>query len=257
MLHGGYPKAIDEYYKRNRIPAELYSDVASLLITDSIRAGLDPENLKRVLEFLLEPIRLSGLLELEKAPITGRDREDRPKGKFGLRDYLDYLRTTWSFFFPYPEEGKSGSCIPNYKEKRKVYVLDPFIYHALYSYINNVPDPFTKSQEMINDASFKGRLVESVVASHLLLSQQLFEHVPDVNYDRVLMYRRMNSGGEIDFILCISKAGTHYRFVIESKYRKTPSHAIPEKGKIVLTRDTLGERNGIVFIPTSLFLLLF
>ncbi len=258
LLHGGYPRAIDEYYKSNRIPAEFYSDVANLLITDSAKAGLDPENLKRVLEFLLEPKRLSGLLDLEKAPIIGRDSEGRPKGKFGLKDYLDYLRTTWCFFFPYPEEGKSGSCIPNYREKRKVYVLDPFIYHALYSYIiNNIPDPFTKSQEMVKNTSFRGQLIESVIASHLLLSQQLFEHVPDVNYDRVLMYRRVNSEGEIDFILCITKAGTHYRFVIESKYRRTPTHITPMKGKIILTKDILDVRKEMTYIPVSLFLLLF
>ena len=258
LIHGGYPKAIDEYYKNNYISKEFYSDVAELLVKDSEKAGLDPENLKRVLAYLLEPKRLAGPLDLQKPEVIGRDEEARPKGRFGLRNYLDYLRTTWTFFFAYPEEGKSGSCKPNYQGQPKNYILDPFIYHALYSYLNNIPDPFEYSKKMINVPSFKGRLVESVVAAHLLLAQQLFEHVPSVEYEKVLMYRpTREETQEADFILCIMKGDTQYRFVIESKYRRIPSHVVPEEGKIVLTKDTLKARNGVAYIPIPLFLMLF
>ena len=147
LIHGGYPKAIDEYYKNDYISKEFYSDVAELLIKDSEKAGLDPENVKRVLAYLLEPKRLAGPLDLRRPEIIGRDEEARPKGRFRLRDYLDYLRTTWTFFFAYPEEGRSPSCNPNYQGHPKNYILDPFIYHALYSYFNNIPDPFGYSKK--------------------------------------------------------------------------------------------------------------
>lgn len=258
LIHGGYPKAIDEYYKNGCIDKKFYSDVAELLIKDSGKAGLDPENLKRVLVYLLEPKRLAGLLDLHKPEVVGRDEEARPKGRFGLRNYLDYLRTTWTFFLAYPEEGESGSCKPNYQGQPKNYVLDPFVYHALYSYLNNIPDPFEHSKKMVNDQSFKGRLVESVIAAHLLLAQQFFEHVASVEYEKVLMYRpAKGEERETDFVLCIVKGNTQYRFVIESKYRKTPSHVIPKTGKIVLTKDRLEERNGVVYVPAPLFLMLF
>ena len=258
LIHGGYPKAIDEYYRNNYISREFYSDVAELLVKDSEKASLDPENLKRVLAFLLEPKRLAGPLDLHKPEIIGRDEEAKPKGRFGLRGYLDYLRTTWTFFFAYPEEGESGSCKPNYQGQPKNYILDPFIYHALYSYLNNIPNPFEYSKKIVNDPGFRGQLVESIVAAHLLLAQQLFEHIASVEYEKVLMYRpRREERQEVDFILCIVKGDNRYRFVIESKYRRTPSHVSPEEGKIVLTRDTLGERNRVVYIPISLFLMLF
>ena len=258
LLHGGYPKAIDEYYKNGYIGKKFYSDLAELLIKDSIKAKLDPENLKRVLTFLLEPERISGLLDLSKPNVIGRDEDARPKGRFGLRKYLDYLRTTWTFFFAYPEEGKSGSCRPNYQGKPKNYVLDPFVYHALYSYVNNIADPFEYSRKAVANENFRGCLVESVVAAHLLLAQQLFEHVTDINYEKVLMYKPGNEKKrETDFILCIVKGGNEYRFIIESKYRKTPAHVIPEKGKIILTYDKLEEKKDLVYIPVSLFLILF
>ncbi len=73
----------------------------------------------------------------------------------GLRAYIEYLKTTWSFFFSYREQGKSGICTPNLQENAKNYMLDPFIYHALYSYLRNVPDPFNTSKELVGDTDFK------------------------------------------------------------------------------------------------------
>lgn len=257
LIYGGYMKAINEYHKKGTIDRGFYSEVAELLLNDSAKAGLDPENLHRVLLRLTEQNMLSGLLNLAKPEIIGQDEEARPKGRFSLRDYLTYLRTTWTFFFAYPEEGKTPSCKPNYQGPLKNYVLDPFIYHSLYPYLNNIPDPFSHSNEMLHDDGFKGKLVESVVASHLLLAQQLFEHMPSVEYDKVLMYKPGTISGEIDFILCLMKENKQYRFQIESKYRNIPSHIQPEKGKIILTKDILEERKNMVYIPVSLFLLLF
>ncbi|RLG01620.1 MAG: ATP-binding protein [Thaumarchaeota archaeon] len=258
LLHGGYSKAIDEYNKNDEINASLYSDIASLLINDSKAAGLDPENIRRVLEILINPSRLSGPLDLSKLEIIGRDEDAKPKSRFGMRDYIDYLRTTWTFFFSYPEEGKSESCRPNYREQPKCYVLDPFLYHSIYCYLNNISDPFNNSKKLLNNSTFKGLLVESVVASHLLLSQQLFAHVPNVEYDRVLMYKKRSEvNKEIDFVLCLTRGTKQYRFIIESKYRKSMPHMSHENGKIVLTKEVLEVRDGCVHIPVSLFLLLF
>jgi hypothetical protein len=260
LIHGGYPRAINEYHRTGKISSDFYSDIAELLIKDAEKAGLYPENLKRVLEVLAEPKSLSGTLNFKNIEVVGLDEDARPKRRFGLRDYIEYLKTTWTFFFSYREEGESGSCKPNPQENVKNYVLDPLIYHALYSYLRNIPDPFNTSRELVNDTDFKGHLIESVVASHLLLSQQLFERVSSIDYAKVLMYRTTPHGGsekETDFVLCIRRGNKSYRFLIESKYRKSPSHVIPEKGKIVLTRDVLKVKNDTVYVPVSIFLLVF
>ena len=137
-------------------------------------------------------------------------------------------------------------------------MLDPFIYHALYTHLNNVPDPFQYSRELVNDSGFKGLLVESVVASHLLLAQQLFEHIASVEYDRVLMYRLLSEDThEVDFVLCIAKGSTQHRFLIESKYRRTLPITLLGESKIVLTKDTLEGRDRTIYIPIPLFLMLF
>jgi len=260
LIHGGYPQAIDEYYQTGRISANFYSDLAELLVKDSEKANLNPENLKRILEALTESKRLSSILNFGDLEVVGVNEDARPKAKFGLRAYIEYLKTTWSFFFSYREEGKSGECNPNLQEKVKNYVLDPFIYHALYSYLRNIPDPFDTSKKLVDDEGFKGQLIESVVASHVLLSQQLFERVPSIDYTKVLMYKMTPYGSsekETDFVLCIRRGGQNYRFIIESKYRKNPFHVIPEKGKIVLTKEMLTVKNDMVYIPVSVFLLIF
>ena len=226
---------------------------------DSVKAGLDPENLKRLLFALTEPKRLSSTINFSKIDVIGLDEDARPKRRLGLGRYLDYLRTTWSFFFSNRELGKSGSCEPNPEVEVKNYVLDPFIYYSLYSYLRNIPNPYDKSKELLTDGGLKGQLVESVIASHLLLSQQLFERVPSVDYSRVLMYKKPNDDikQETDFIICIKKQGESHRFTIESKFRQTPTHVIPEEGKIVLTKDTLRVRNNMTYIPVPIFLLIF
>lgn len=260
LIHGGYPRAIDEYHKKKAIAGQFYSDLAELLVKDSVKAGLDPDNLKRLLFALTEPRRLSSTVNFSKIDVIGLDEDARPKRRFGLGRYLEYLRTTWTFFFSNRELGESGSCEPNPEVDVKNYVLDPFIYYSLYSYLRNIPNPHAESKELLSDERFKGQLVESIIASHLLLSQQLFERVPSVYYSRVLMYRKKpynDKEQETDFILCIKKRGESYRFIIESKFRRTPTHVIPEEGKIVLTKDTLKSRKNMTYIPVSLFLLIF
>ena len=260
LIHGGYPLAAHKYYETGTIPPDLYSNLAELVINDSEKAKLYPGNLKSLLMHLTEPMRLSSIVNFESIDVIGFDEKAKARKMPGLRDYIEYLRTTWTFFFSYREEGESESCIPNPREGVKNYVLDPFLYHALYSYLRNIPNPFSASKELVRDTSFKGLLVESVIASHLLLSQQLFERVSSVDYTKVLMYRRAPHGDkekETDFVLCIRKGNQNYRFIIESKYRESPSHVVPEQGKIVLTKDKLDVKNGMAYVPVPVFLLLF
>jgi len=146
----------------------------------------------------------------------------------------------------------------------KLYVLDPFIYYALYFYLNNVPDPFEEAKKLMSNEEFKGLLVESVVASYLLLAQQLFEHIPHIEYSKVFMYG-LRESSEIDFVLRINKAdkaGETNRFLIELKYRRQVpriSTTTRERYLIVLTQKELevDTNRRVVYIPTSIFLMLF
>lgn len=252
LVHGGYPKAVKEFYEAGFIRKDFYFDIADLLIKDSKRVGLEPDVMKNVLAELVVPEKLSGTLDISKFAEIRKDL-----GKHEVQRYLKYLTSTWAFFLSYREK-KDTICEPNYQEQPKLYVLDPFIFHALYAYINNIPDPFEASKTLLNNKDFRGLLIESVIASHLLLSQQLFTHVPHVNYDRVLMYG-FTEGHEVDFILCINRDNGLHRFIIESKYRERIKTAILPRGTVVLTKDTLdvNEERRITYIPTPIFLMLF
>lgn len=265
LLHGGFPKAIDQYHREEVIDSTFYHDFGKLIISDSENAGLSPENTRRVIEFLTEPSRLSSTIGLEKREnigklVVGVDQEGFPQAKFRLGEYLEYLETTRIFFFPYRED-KSKKCTPNYRADRKIYVLDPFAYFALRSHVENEADPLGFSINLLKDEGFKGRLVESTVAAHLIMAQQFFEHIPSVDYHKVLFYSRKNS--ETDYIICMQRQGRKYRFVVESKYRRK----IPgvSDANIVLTKDRLEEEviegekkvKKQVHIPVALFLVLF
>jgi predicted AAA+ superfamily ATPase len=255
LVHGGYPKAVKEFYEKGSVDSNFYFDIAELLIKDSKRAGLDPDTLKKMLSELVKPDRLSGVLDLSFLADSVRNLD-----KQEIDRYLKYLTSTWAFFFSYRER-KDSECKPNYQEQQKLYVLDPFIFHALYSYINNIPDPFEASKKTVEREEFRGLFIESVVASHLILSQQLFAHVPHVNYDKVLMYGVRDQGGhrEVDFILCVNRDNELYRFIIESKYRRKVPMDPTLKNTIVLTRNTFkaDKERKVTYIPAPLFLMLF
>ena len=258
LLHGGYAHAIDEFNSQSphQVSDDFYYNVADLLINDCEAIGLDPENLRRLIQYLVDPDRISNEFNLQgSGQVVVRSEEGLPSGRFEKRRYLDYLRTTWSFFFPYRED---DPCVPNYQGLQKDYVLDPFLYHALYARVNNIAHPFRNSRSTVADPIFKGKLVECVLGSHLLLSQFLFEHIPDVNFDRVLMYQRTGDG-ENDFVLCVTKNNVPHRVVLESKFSSNPSgyNSIPANRKIVITKDRLEVHGRVVYVPASVFLLLF
>ena len=255
LVHGGYPKAVKEFYEKGSIDSNFYFDVAELLIKDSKRADLDPDILKKMLSELVEPRKLSGILDSSSLADSVRnlDRQE-------IDRYLRYLASTWAFFFSY-RESKRSICKPNYQGQQKLYVLDPFIFHAVYSYIHNVPDPFEASKKIVEREEHRGLFVENVVGSHLILSQQLFAHVSHVNYDKVLMYgiRDQEVLREVDFILCINRENELHRIVIESKYRRKVLRQPTLQNTVVLTKDTLNadKERKVTYIPAPIFLMLF
>ena len=270
LVHGGYPKAIDLYYKYGTIDESIYKDIAKLLIGDSERADLNPNTLSNILFYLTDENSLSGPLDLsDLASKLGVSRKDVRDRGFSLGQYLEYLKSASAFFFAYQE---GDECVSNFEPsiRPKNYVLDPFLYFSLYSYLRNIPNPFGKSKEMLENESFKGLLVESTVASHLLNAQFLFEHISDVRFENVLMYTRAE-GSETDFVLCVNRSTERYRFLIECKYRKRPEvnkESLKDASTfIVLTRDKLYKEElrdekgsttrHVIYVPVPVFLLLF
>jgi len=87
LIHGGYPKAINEYIQSDKksIPANFYGDLAELFIQDSKVAGLDPENLKRILQIFTDPNTLSSRINFEKLEVIGIDEKMRHTPKINLK----------------------------------------------------------------------------------------------------------------------------------------------------------------------------
>ncbi len=51
------------------------------------------------------------------------------------------------------------------------------------------------------------------MVAHLVMAQQFFEHMPSVDYHRVLLCSREKS--ETDYILCLTRRDKRYRFFID------------------------------------------
>lgn len=140
---------------------------------------------------------------------------------------------------------------------RKIYIQDPFIFHALHGWANNKKEYFTNAKANILNLEIKSKLIESVVYNHLcrlsfwLNPKELFDPKDNICY-----YEDKNKK-EVDFVLLFDEK--YYPF--EVKYQSTISESDffafkSFKKGVLITKDEFGIYRGYVKIPVSLFLLL-
>ena len=137
-----------------------------------------------------------------------------------------------------------------FKGEKKIYFLDPFIYHAVSSFLTGA-DGFVNSRESLTKN--KDVLIESVVSNHLI-------QIKEVPYLRewktYLGFFYSSTGKEIDFIYRKNNGNFLGIEVKYSESKRKPTKIDGIKEYIVLTKSQLERRDNVLFVPVSLFLAL-
>lgn len=140
---------------------------------------------------------------------------------------------------------------------KKLYIQDPFIFHALHGWANNKKDYFTNAKANTLDLEIKSKLIESVVYSHLcrlsfwLNPRDLFD--PKDN----ICYYKDEGGKEVDFVLLFDEKFYPFEVKYQSTIAESDFFAFRSfKKGVLVTKDELGVYRNYVKIPVSLFLLL-
>lgn len=251
LLTGGVPRSINDYVKYGEIRQETYSTYVQITIGDILRwdkrETYIAQLLKRVIDTLSSQVSWRSL---RKGTDVGHETT--------VSDYIDVLKSSFVLCPLYVLDRSRGG--PNYSKAKKIHFRDPFIFHALNGWVNQVP-PYPEALSFLSDEG-RSKLIESVVCDHLMrLAYNVYptdEYEPTMN----LMYWKSKKN-EVDFVLKYKSDYLPFEVKYSSSFSRREINGIysftggrADYNGIVLTKDLLSKEKGVVAIPTHIFLLL-
>jgi predicted AAA+ superfamily ATPase len=174
-----------------------------------------------------------------------------------VSSYLDALEN--SFVLNVFYQVALDDRLPSYrKDSKKVYVTDPFIYHALRGWVKGDADYYRSARDAVMDKVERSRIVEMVVGDHLIRCSygmslsDLFSH-----HEHVFHHRSKRSDREVDFVLRDGKA----LLPVEVKYQGSVStgdlrNLYPLGHGVVVTGKDMWTHRTYSALPAELFLML-
>ena len=249
LLTGGIPVAINELKEKGSISENTYAIYLKAII-GNLRKYRHKENTfkqiaREALRTLSTPVSWNSFAG-EKTGIKS------PKT---VGEYAEALEELYVANISYRCKTHNRELLSDYK---KIYFLDPFIFHALHGWSNEKKNYFKNAKDSIlKNTEMKSKFVESVVYSHLcrfaynLYLKDLFDP------KSVLFYYRDKKNKEVDFVLSFD--GKYYPF--EVKYQANVSSSdfvgFSSFGKgVMISKNELRLWGRYVSIPLSIFLML-
>lgn len=257
MITGGIPKVVDEKIRKAHITEGTYKSYM-----DAITWEWDALSKNRMLlaQFFRTVIKSQGT-HLSWSALR---READLGSTNTAMDYADTLERMFlmSVIYRYDEE----KAAPMIRKDRKFYIRDPFLLHVIGGRTGS-GGFFETSTGRLQDEATRGKMVEGLVAEHLIrLAASRSRDTDLFDYRDHVFYWKDDGGGsrEVDFVL---RGVGGADVPIESKYRNSVGgrdlggmyrfmDRTGARGGIVVTRSDLGAKDGRVEVPAGVFLLL-
>lgn len=155
--HGGYLTAINDVARDGRIRPATYAVYADWLRGDILRRGKREHSLHEVLRAI---VRRYG----SQVTWNGLARDLSIDHPATVQDYVNLLASMDAVFVQHALAEDRLSAAP--KKARRVIFTDPFIHHAVVSWLDPVEAPYERQRDILdNDPSAAARQVEAVVVS--------------------------------------------------------------------------------------------
>jgi len=245
LLTGGIMIAVNEYVKNGRIPSQIYELYIRQIMGDLSRINREEKTAKRILAPLLKRIGspISWNLIRREGDIPTQQTVDQ---------YASILDNMFTLNIMYKIE-LDGTV--KHASEKKVYILSPFIYHSLSSWLlNPATDPYENSRQTLISPDAKSLLIESVVGDHLNRASHNIRPTDTFDPSDSVFYSR-GKNFEIDFIL---KADRLYGAEVKYQSEIRPEDyrgLIKIGGGCLISRRTYLQKNRIAVLPVSLYLL--
>ena len=218
---GGFPRSMYELMESKKIREETYEIYWKWLVADIAKI----ERSERITSsVLLGVLKNYGT----KFSLNSIAKEMEIGSHVTVREYLEILENLFILRSVFPIEIKKG--IEGFRRMRKVYFTDPFLFHILKKHL-------TKSEFREDEIP---RLIEGIVAEHL-----------NRKFGKIFYFYQKK---EVDFY--IENTGIEVKWQRKLSEKDFPK--IELENKILLSKEDFEfyEKNNMIIIPTSIFLLL-
>lgn len=249
LKSGGFPKTVNQFHTKNRINHELYELYVNIVLGDIYKWGLKKGYLRDIIERAIETrtTRVGWNTLKKNTSIRHHDT---------VKNYVEVLKG--SYILNILHKVNLNKKTPETSAYKKIYFSDPFIFHSLTSWIYGYNDPFKKSEELLEDPEFKAKMIEEVVADHIIrlaYNLQLSDHFDP---EECVFY--WSDSKEIDFIFKYNQR----LWPIEVKFKEK----IKDKGEwiskrfensinpIIISKEKFQIGENCIILPASIFLYL-
>lgn len=247
LLTGGIPAVINELKSTDKISTRLFNVYLTAIIGNLNRYGYKEHYFKQIVREIFNSL---------SNPISWNSftKSTEVKSHNTVQDYITALEELYIATISYRcsiHDRKIHTFM------KKVYIQDPFIFHALHGWANNKKDYFTNAKANILNLEIKSKLIESVVYNHLcrlsfwLNPRDLFDPKDNICY-----YEDKNKK-EVDFVLLFDENFYPFEVKYQADIVNSDFFAFKSFNKgVLIARDDFGTYRNYVKIPISLFLLL-
>lgn len=248
LITGGFPGVINRYLTRRFKEGEekLQSTHAEVFVRN-VLGDLEKQHKQEILARQILKEILSKYGSRYSFSALARDTETTHTTTM---DYLESLEQSFVLTILYSYDLSKKE--PKFKGNKKVYFLDPLIYHSLKSYLTG-RELWEVITDTLQSEELQSKIVEGIVSSHLLMHREI-PRLRDGNTFLWFYYNK--SGREIDNVLGRNKADY---LGIEVKYQSSVDErdiirTSQIKNYILLSKDDVGGRGKLLIIPVDIFL---
>jgi len=248
LITGGVMRAISQYYKADQIDSSVYEIYIRSTIGDLARWNYRESIAKQILRSTITRMttRISFNSITEETEIGSHNTVSR---------YLEAFEN--SFIMNSILQPSDRRIEPNSRRERKVYFIDPFIYHAFSGWVRGNTNYYDRSTDLLFNSVEKSKLIEMLVCGHLIRCAYNLDPSDVFSpQEHVYFWKKKGSNKEIDFLLNHGES----LYPIEVKYRSSVSrHDLSNMfghGRgLLLSKDDIETYKTYSTLPVEIFLL--
>jgi len=248
LYTGGIPYVINEYLVDNEISTKTFNSYIGWIIGDLQKYKYKEDYFKQIIKAIFKTM---------PNPISWNSLKDFTdiKTHTTIQDYVSAMEDIFVGNITYPLSQKTGG--PNPVKNKKIYISDPFIFHALHGWAHAKNDYFENLKANLLSLEMKSKLIECVVHNHLcrwsygLNPRDLFDPKDHICYYRDKKER------EIDFVAIYGDK----IYPFEVKYQSSISNSDFSNFSsfnrgLLISKDHTMKYKNYYSMPISLFLLM-
>lgn len=161
LQHGGYLVAINDWVKSGKIAPQTYKTYSDWILGDFLKRNKSEVHIKEILSALIK--RYGSTISWNN--LVKDSSLDHPST---ISNYVELLISLEAAFMLSALKEDKLQASP--KKPKKIFFLDPFIYHSVYSMLNSS----AQQDRQISDPEVLSLIVEGVAAAHYFRKYQTY-----------------------------------------------------------------------------------